>query len=133
MEHSTNPKSVAERERYHNDPDVYARINKRNKETRKNIRERNMHIVVHEYFIEKYGRGCTRCGHVGPYCHFHWAHWKRGTVPLDKHGKRRYVGKMVHWASAERIRAYLDDCRLLCALCHNEETSNEEDAKWAFM
>lgn len=93
-------------------------------EKRKAVQKRAWALVL-EAFNEKYGRECCECGHTGPYCHFEWAHIKRD-------GKVNNISSLCHSGQLTKLEKELPKCRLLCRLCHAEETAAESNWEHAF-
>lgn len=69
------------------------------------------------------GCACQQCGRRGPYCWFEWAHVTRAS-------KFRQVSAL-YLRGPAAVLAEIEKCRLLCCLCHKEETAREEDRDWA--
>lgn len=125
-------RAARDKERYNEDEEFRERTRQHRRNTDGRSVNKRRDIVIDEYFIGKYGRECQNCGHTGPYCHFDWAHWERGDAPKDSKGRRIGFANIVRRFTEEELRAYLDKTRLLCKLCHAEETAQENNAYWAF-
>lgn len=82
-------------------------------------------VRVLQEFNDVYGRECRGCGHTGPYCHFDWAHYTRDD-------KVDNLANLVARGCLERVEEELKRVRLLCKLCHSEETAKENGWEHAF-
>lgn len=74
--------------------------------------------------FDKRGGVCEYCGYRGIYCHFDWAH----KIQEDKEDN---ISTLMCAGSIKRLRPELLKCRLLCKLCHAEESTYDRQSNLA--
>lgn len=104
--------------RAENGPRAY-RARKSNRESIARRRRRGLMVALREFVAR--GGACQECGLRSHYGHYEWAHVRRDT-------KRANIAHLYN-AAEDVLRAELAKCRLLCRLCHADETAREEG--WA--
>lgn len=81
------------------------------------------HVTRETEAMRLRNNACEECGYKGPRRHYNWAH----IVPVRKRnrtGRSQTASNATWWA-------YVRNCRLLCLLCHADETEMQRARKWS--
>ena len=95
-------------------PEAWAKREESCRNAAKRTQKRNIKII-HE---EKLRRGCECCGYKEHACALDFDH-------IDPSTKTRDIAKM-HTTSIPKLKAEMEKCQVLCAICHRVKTHHPE-------